>query len=224
MTTREIGLNNPCGLKKVPPIKWQGLAPDQPDATLCKFISPEMGLRAPIKNLLTYGNRGWNTTRKIITEWVPPDPTGDQNPTEQYIKNVCEWCGWDADDQLELDSADTMRPLIKAIVRQENGTEPYSDSVIDNAMRLAGISDVPAQAIMASKTSQGISIATVGTGMAAASEGVRQLQDIQETVDGGLGVLHWLISFGPSIAIAFIIAGGALAVYDYWQKRKRLGI
>lgn len=222
--TREIDLNNPCGLKKVPPIKWQGLSDDQQDPTLCKFKSPEYGIRAPVRNLMTYCNRGINTVRLIIKSWAPPDPTGDKNPTDAYIANVCMWTSFGADEVLDLDQAEIMRPLIKAIIRQENGLMPYSDEVINNAMRLAGISDMDPPPVMKSKATQGATIAGVGTTVAAAAEGVRQLQDIQTTVDSGVGFMHWLLSYGPWCAVAFVVAGGGLAMYDYWQRRKRLGI
>lgn len=220
--TRETALNNPMGLKKVPPIKWQGLADEQDDPTLLRFLSAEYGIRAWIRNLLTYGNRGIATPAEIISRWAPS--SADGNPTAQYIANVCSWCGWQQDEHLDLDQADVMRPLVKAIIRQENGVQPYSDAVIDDAMRMAGIADMPVKPLLGDGNGGGLKIASIGTGVAAASETVRQLSDVRDTVDTSVDLLQWAVHLGPWVALALVAIGLAGIVYSEYQKRQRVGL
>lgn len=217
-TARGLRNNNPGNIRHGQ--KWAGLADVQTDSDFCTFKSPEYGIRAICRILLTYSNRDINTVRGIVNTWAPPV----ENDTAAYVDDVARRCGVKPDDVLDVDQADVMRELVTAIIFHENGQNPYPRKTIDDAMRLAGIADMAPPPVMASNATKGATIAGVGTTVAAAAEGVRQLQEIQSTVDGGLGIVKWLLHFGPSIAIAFIIAGGALALYDYFQKRKRLGV
>lgn len=218
MTSRGIRLNNPGNLRHGQ--KWAGLADEQLDPDFCTFRSAEYGLRAMCRVLLTYNARGLDTVRKIVSTWAPPS----ENNTAAYVADVAQRCAVDPDEPLDVDQSGVMRTLLQAIVRHENGVDPYPVKTYDDAMRLAGIADMAPPSVMSTPPAQGATIAGVGTAIAAASEGVRQLQDVQTTVDGGIGVLKWALHFGPSIAIAFVIAGGALALYDFWRKRQRLGI
>lgn len=218
MTARGVRNCNPGNLRHGQ--KWAGLADAQVDPDFCTFKSPEYGIRAMCRVLLTYSDRGVNTVRKIVSTWAP----AVENDTGAYINDVAARCDVGPDDIIDVDQPAIMRELVTALIWHENGACPYPQAVIDNGMRLAGVADMPPPPVMKANAVKGASIAGTGTVVAAAAEGVRQLQDIQGTVDGGIGLLKWLTAFGPTIAIAFIVAGGALALYDYLRKRKRLGL
>ncbi len=216
MTPRGIRLCNPGNIRLG--AKWAGLADEQIDPDFCTFKSPEYGIRAICRILLTYQDRGVDTVRKIIETWAP----AVENDTAAYVTDIANRCNVGPDDVVDVDQPDVMRELVAAIIRHENGQQPYSRAVLDNGLRLAGIADMAPPPVMASKATQGASIA--GAVVAAAAEGVRQVQELQSTVDGAAGVLKWLLHFGPAIAIVFIVAGGALALWDFFQRRKRLGV
>jgi len=60
---RGLSLNNPLNIKHSKD-KWKGRSAYQPDPSLVRFDSPEMGLRAAARNLLTYEENGFNTGRE----------------------------------------------------------------------------------------------------------------------------------------------------------------
>jgi DNA-directed RNA polymerase specialized sigma54-like protein len=100
------------------------------------FDSAENGLRALCLNLLAYQRRlGLHTISQIIACWAPPS----ENDTEAYIRSVCRQTAFDPHMPIDLTEPSTMRHMIRAIVQQENGRDPYTDAQIDEAMRRAGL-------------------------------------------------------------------------------------
>lgn len=219
MPTRGVTNNNPGNIRRSND-KWAGLADEQLDPQFFTFKSPEYGIRAICRLLLTYQARGIDTVRRIITTWAPVV----ENDTEAYISDVARRCNVGPNDTLDVDQEDVMRELVIAIIVHENGAQPYPISVINDGMRLAGVADIAPAPVMASKTSQGAAITTIGAGVAAASETVRQVGEVRDTVDQATDIMAWLLHFGPWIAVAFIVAGTALAFYDHMRKRARLGV
>ncbi len=80
-----------------------------------------------------------------------------------------------------------------------------------------------AQPAVKSNTIQGITTASVGTGIAAATEVARQLRDVQDSLETGGAFIKFLLSYGPMIAVVFVLLGLAGIGYGYW-KRKRAGV
>jgi hypothetical protein len=128
MTARGLRLNNPGNIRHGD--KWRGLAADQPDTAFCKFIAPVYGIRAMVKILMAYRKRGINTVAEIISTWAPTV----ENDTAAYIKSVCSRTGVGPNDPIEP----TNPELIKAIIRHECGSQPYSDNTINDGIKLAG--------------------------------------------------------------------------------------
>jgi hypothetical protein len=64
-----------------------------------------------------------------------------------------------------------MAPLVKAIIQHENGQQPYSDAVIGEALKDAGISDAKAPPV----TKQNGFMAQAGSAVALAGAGVAQV-------------------------------------------------
>jgi hypothetical protein len=128
---RGIRDNNPGNIRHGQ--KWIGLSPIQTDASFDQFISPEYGIRAIAKILFSYSNRGLDSVRDIITTWAPDA----ENNTVAYIKAVCESTGYSADTHLDLTNETVVVALVKAIILQENGQQPYDDDVVTNGVHMA---------------------------------------------------------------------------------------
>lgn len=135
MTARGIRGNNPGNIEKGQP--WRGLAAEQPDARFATFVAPVYGIRAIVKILLTYQRRDPNLTiRKIINAWAPPV----ENDTESYVNHVARACDMPPDGIIPggLRAQPGMtREIVKAIIRHENGTQPYGENLIADAVTLA---------------------------------------------------------------------------------------
>lgn len=134
--TRGLRNNNPGNIRKTnPPTAWQGLAAAQPDASFVSFESPEYGIRALAKTLQTYQKSyGLNTVSGIINRWAPPS----ENDTPAYVASVSKALGVEPGTTLTLDRPQ-MAKLVSAIIRHENGIQPYADSTIDRGLSLAGV-------------------------------------------------------------------------------------
>jgi len=114
---------------------WQGLAADQPDKSFATFISPEYGLRALAKTLNTYQKKyGIVTIRGAISRWAPPI----ENDTEAYIQSVARHVGASPDAPLDFSRLSVIVPMMEAIVKHENGQQPYSLAVLNKGAVMAG--------------------------------------------------------------------------------------
>ena len=125
---RGIRNNNPGNIRRGN-IVWEGMVPAYEtigeDADFVVFTTPEMGIRAMVRILITYRNRhNLTTIRQVITRWAPPN----ENDSAAYINHVAEMVGIGVDDQ--LDYAQHLRPLVEAIIDHENGGMPYQDRIL----------------------------------------------------------------------------------------------
>ncbi|NRN30985.1 structural protein [Photorhabdus heterorhabditis] len=132
-SSRGIRNNNPGNIRWGD--DWQGLVPEsqRTDKSFCQFISPEYGIRAMIKILHNY-NRKYNlkTVGGIISRWAPPN----ENNTDTYVNRVCKDTGVSCDQVIDVFNKIFMIKIIKAIITVENGSQPYSNEVIDKAFSL----------------------------------------------------------------------------------------
>lgn len=114
---------------------WQGLDEPPTDGRFCRFVDAEHGIRVMAKLLTAYQQyHGCDTVRKIISRWAPPN----ENDTIAYVAMVAKSCGVGPDEQMSVKGPHIMMALIKAIVQQENGQQPYADEVIDRGIAMAG--------------------------------------------------------------------------------------
>lgn len=130
---RGIRLNNPGNIKESPGDKtqWQGERATDDDPVFEEFVSPEAGIRALARILVGYQRRyGLNTVAGIINRWAP----GCENDTGSYITHVATRLGVAADQAIDVTQPETMANLVEAIIRHENGQQPYAREVI-----LAGV-------------------------------------------------------------------------------------
>jgi hypothetical protein len=164
---RGIRNNNPGNIDRTA-TKWQGMAADQSsDPRFIVFVSPQYGIRAMAKTLFTYQNtHGLRTVRKIINRWAPPV----ENDTGAYVEHVAALLGVKPDETIDLDNSDIMLPLVKAIIRHENHSQPYSDAVILEGLRMAGVHDAKPKPLMKRATFMTKAAGAVAVGMAGTGE------------------------------------------------------
>ncbi|EAA2773547.1 hypothetical protein DNU52_13365 [Salmonella enterica subsp. diarizonae] len=137
--TSSIRNNNPGNLEYSKSNPWVGQNGD--DGRFAKFETPEHGIRALGRNLMSYQRQGIDTVNEIINRWAPPT---DNNDTAAYIKAVCEQLGVSADEPLDSSNPDTLKALCAAIIQHENGSQPYSDQQLTSGVSAAlGLSSIP---------------------------------------------------------------------------------
>ena len=134
MIPRGIRNHNPGNIRHGD--KWQGLSVEQTDSSFCVFDAPEYGIRALAKILLNYERKyGLNTVRKIINRYAPEV----ENDTASYVASVAGQLGVAADEVIDINDTAVMLVLVKAIIRHENGCQPYDNEVLIKGIRMAGV-------------------------------------------------------------------------------------
>jgi len=99
--------------------EWQG-AIDSNQGFIV-FNEPENGLRAMARVLRTYRDiYNLSTITQIISRWAPPN----ENDTQSYINSAASITGLSPVEPL---TANDYPLLMAAIVRHENGQQPYSN-------------------------------------------------------------------------------------------------
>lgn len=144
MTSRGIRNNNPGNIRVGD--DWLGLAKreemtaeQQKETAFAVFSSPVYGIRAMAKILLKYQRKhGLKTLAKMIKKWAP---AGDgSNDPAGYAAQVAGAAGIGVDTEFDF-GADSQRALkiIKAMIYQENGSQPFSNITIMNGLEMAGL-------------------------------------------------------------------------------------
>ena len=111
---------------------WQGKRANNTDAEFEQFETPELGIRAATRNIRTYGQRGLQTVKDIISTWAPTS----ENNTASYIQNVASRMDVDPNQILDLNDTDTMVKLISAMTISENG-RAGDESIIRRGVEMA---------------------------------------------------------------------------------------
>lgn len=120
--------------------RWQGQVGIETTGNPPRFAvfeSHEFGIRALAALLTTYQDRhNLRSVRQIINRWAPPN----ENNTGSYVRFVDDFLpNHGADDPINMHSYADARLLVEAIIRKELGGNPYSDAVLDEGLRRAGI-------------------------------------------------------------------------------------
>lgn len=130
--------NNNPGNIRISDNNWEGQVGD--DGEFVRFASPEHGVRALGKNLITYRNKGVVTINQIISRWAPKK---DGNDTEGYIKFVSGKMGVDPNVPIDVTDINTLRSITTAIMQQE-GNHSISGEQIDAGLQSAlGLTRLP---------------------------------------------------------------------------------
>ena len=129
MTVRGLRNNNPMNLRTGN--DWSGESQTKTDPSFEVFESPEWGIRAGGKTLLNYQRLyGLGSVIEIITRFAPPE----ENNTASYISQVSKALNIAPDYRFIV--AEVLPELVAAIIKHENGLQPYSDSLIKNGLAL----------------------------------------------------------------------------------------
>lgn len=235
---RGIRNNNPGNIEWGSP--WQGLRPtgERTDSRFAQFTSPAWGIRALARVLITYQDKRRakdgsriDTVREIIERWAP----SFENDTDAYVRQVSKavcngvtGCTGPDDPTINVHDYRTAKALVEAIIRHENGPGPlsnantwYSDAVIDEGLKLAGIVKPINNALM---TPQGAATGTaVAAGsVAAVAEVVQQISpavtQVQTVSTATEGLPTWL---RVGIIVLTVVAVAA-AGYSLWSKQREV--
>ncbi len=126
---RGIRNNNPGNIRHGD--NWRGIAEDQTDRSFITFDSPEYGIRAMGKLLANYERLyGINTVAGLIDRWAPPI----ENNTQAYINSVAQALGVSPNQPINV--KESLGGLVPAIIKHENGMQPYSEDIINNGLAL----------------------------------------------------------------------------------------
>lgn len=229
--TRGVRNNNPGNIRHAYNTNWQGAVPGRPDAEFVTFISPEMGVRALVRTLLTYFKQHkLKSVRAILNRWAPP--RGDRNGslpggeyrqnTAAYVDAVCREMGRaldttiNADQALDVDSWRIMRPLVVAIIAHENAGYRYPDRVIDEGLRLGGIADAKPRALLKTPEVQG---ALISAPLAVASA-----VEVVDTFAKARDQLMPAASMSPlvqALIVLLSLAGCVVVIWSRFARRQR---
>lgn len=129
------------------------------------FGSMRQGVAALVKQIGLYVGRGKNTIRKIIETYAP----AFENNTQAYIAAVSKAVGLGSDEPLDINNANQVMALVRAITDHENGKGFVSDTDIAGGFNMAKLSGIPgasraAGGASASKVAKGGSGGAVVTG------------------------------------------------------------
>lgn len=129
--TRGIRNNNPGNLEKNG-TPWIGLSDKQTDSRFYQFSTPEYGIRALARTLITYYEKhNITTVRGIINRWAP----ASENDTASYIAAVSKAVRVGPDERINV--RDRLIDLTAAIIKHENGVNPYSMATIQAGVQMA---------------------------------------------------------------------------------------
>lgn len=129
---RGVRNNNPGNIERSARV-WDGEVAGN-DPRFATFDTPEAGIRALAKNLIAYNDKhGLNTVEGIINRWAPPG----ENKTSSYVQAVAKELGVKPSDALNVRDPETLTRLTSAIIRHENGAQPYPAETLRAGVELA---------------------------------------------------------------------------------------
>lgn len=131
---RGIRNNNPGNIRWGD--NWKGLKANGEwyDSSFCVFETPQWGIRALVRILQNYQKKyKLLDVRSIINRYAPPC----ENDTESYIRAVKLAAGVSENEHINLFNTAVLLPILKAIIKVENGQQPYSDDVLLEGIKLA---------------------------------------------------------------------------------------
>lgn len=233
-----VRLNNPGNLEWGDP--WQGLVSradsmyaeigTNQQKRFAQFISPVYGIRAIARTLITYQDKRVardgsriDTIREVIERWAP----ASENNVDAYTTAVRKAVFGDpkaAIQPLNVHEYKTMKPLVEAIIRHENGKGPlktpnswYSDETIDEGLRMAGIRPETGTVPVTSET-VGATI-TGGAGLA-------QISEVLPEVVSAIRVNEDNLSSGEILRtiIGVVLVGAAIYMAYGQVKKYRAGL
>lgn len=104
---------------------------DGPGGRFARFATAQHGLQALAVQIKRYANAGYGTAMDIIGKWAPKG----ENNTKAYIESVSGAMGVSATTRLNLSDPKVMESLMNAVIKHENGRNPYSAALISDAAK-----------------------------------------------------------------------------------------
>jgi len=212
---RGIRNNNPGNLRRTSD-PWQGLATPQTDAEFFVFKTASYGIRALARTLIAYQDEHkLRSIRQIICRWAP----ANENNTTAYVSAVARDTGFDADRPLDMHKFEHLSAVTRAIIRHENGQQPYTDAEITKALVLAGV-EPEAPSLQKTRTVKGGQAAT------AATAGLGVVEAVQQTIDPArdalAGIAPYLDAAKWALLAVTLIGIGVMLWARIDDRRKRL--
>lgn len=130
--TRGLRNNNPGNIRHSDANNWQGQV-GRDDEGFVIFSEARWGIRAMARVLANYQSAGFYSVAQIISRWAP----SSENDTASYISSVVRQMDVPGGDYIPVKSEGDYQSLVKAIIKHENGVNPYSDNYISEAIALA---------------------------------------------------------------------------------------
>lgn len=217
-----VRLNNPGNLEWGDP--WQGLVPrassryansgNAQQKRFCEFTKAVYGIRAIARTLITYQDKyGIRTVQAAISRWAP----SNENDTRSYVSQVRKAVGGDI---IDVHSYASLRPLVEAIIRHENGVGPlknlnewYDDATIEEALRMAGVRKAGDGKVPMTKETIGATAAGVS--------GVGQLVEVMPQVTEAITKADAHLSSGSWVRISLGLVTIGIAVFIAYSQVKR---
>lgn len=212
-TPRGIRNSNPGNLRRSKD-SWQGLATPQTDPDFFTFKTATYGIRALARTLINYQDEhNLRTIRQIISRWAP----ANENNTSAYIDAVAKNTGYDADRPLDMHKFVHLQPLVKAIIRHENGQQPYTETEITKALVLAGV-EPELQSLQKTRTVRAGQAATAATVSLSAVEAVQQT--IDPARDALLGITPY-VDAAKWVLLALTLLGIGVMLWARIDDRRK---
>lgn len=131
--TRGLRNKNPFNIRKSND-NWDGLDEPRDDGEFFRFKDVFFGIRAGAKLLFNYQKlHGLKTVRQMISRFAP----ASENDTNTYIGIVSSALGVMPDQSIDASNPATLVTMAKAIIKHENGLQPYDDATIQKAVQAA---------------------------------------------------------------------------------------
>lgn len=137
---RGIRNNNPGNIDFSKANDWLGQLPFDPaiESRFARFDSPQHGIRALAKTLLSYQRKhGLKTVRAMIGRWAP----ASENNTTAYARAVetrlLAEHGVPPGADIDLQSRALLVCLVQAIIHHENGANPYTPALVEEGVAKA---------------------------------------------------------------------------------------
>lgn len=128
--TRGFRNNNPGNIR-ISGDKWVGKLSPNTDGSFEQFSAPEYGIRALSKLLDSYAKKYGDTNiESIIARYAP----SNENDTNAYINSVVKTTGIHRAAPLVYPR--DKEKTVRAIIKHENGFDPYTDEVMKKGLSL----------------------------------------------------------------------------------------
>ncbi|MDQ4682050.1 hypothetical protein, partial [Stenotrophomonas maltophilia group sp. RNC7] len=135
------GINAPRGIRNNNPgnLEYAGQrgASREEAERFARFQTPQEGLDALARQLRLYGTRGLNTIRSVVERYAPRK---DGNNVDSYVGHLSQLMGISEGEKFDVNNDPAaLKALMNAIIQHENGINPYSADMINQAAGMAPV-------------------------------------------------------------------------------------